>query len=121
MDALALLRRAQEGGLRVHGDLGRLIVRGPGHLEPLALEVLQRRQEILALLSPELSGLWPIATWPITAELFTVRTIVELLALKPPGMCKVCGASCWGMCSRCDAPRPARADIEPSHGEEKDL
>lgn len=52
MEALALLRRAREAGLRVEVDAGELVIRGPRRLEPLALELLQRHDEVLELLAP---------------------------------------------------------------------
>src|SRR5215212_1232793 len=51
MDALALLTEARAVGLDVHAEDERLIVRGPKCHESLALRLLERKPQVLALLA----------------------------------------------------------------------
>jgi hypothetical protein len=65
---MTLLVSARSSGLRVWAEDGLLVVRGPRRAEPLARQILERRPEILALLSTERP--WPprpaeLAGWPV--------------------------------------------------------
>jgi hypothetical protein len=85
MEGLILLRRAREAGLHVHADGDQVVVRGPRRLEPLAVELLLHRDEILDLLTPPARGPWPTQTYPLTVEIFAVRTLADLAKLRPNG------------------------------------
>jgi hypothetical protein len=50
MDAVALLRRAQEVGLRVEPVGDKLLVRGPKRLEPMVKLLAEHKAEVLAAL-----------------------------------------------------------------------
>ena len=52
MEAVSLLEQAKAAGLTVRAEGDLLAVRGPRRLEPLALELLNRKSEILPLLRP---------------------------------------------------------------------
>ena len=52
MDALALLQRAQEVGLRVEPIGGKLLVRGPKRAEAVVTLLAEHKAEVLAALSP---------------------------------------------------------------------
>ena len=58
MDGLTLLGRARSAGLAVEAQGSRLVVRGPRSLEPIARELLERKDEILAALAQH-TGLSP--------------------------------------------------------------
>jgi hypothetical protein len=51
MDALALLRRAQDAGLRIEPAGDKLIVRGPKHAEPVVKLLAEHKAEVLAALA----------------------------------------------------------------------
>jgi hypothetical protein len=51
MDALALLRRAQQAGLRIQPAGDKLMVRGPKHAEPVVKLLAMHKAEILAALA----------------------------------------------------------------------
>ena len=51
MDALALLRRAQEAGLRVKPAGDKLMVRGPKQAEPVVKLLAEHKAEVLAALA----------------------------------------------------------------------
>ncbi len=51
MDVLALLRRAQEAGLRVELAGDKLKVRGPKHAEPVVRLLAEHKVEVLAALA----------------------------------------------------------------------
>ncbi len=51
MDALALLRRAQEAGLRVKPAGDKLMVRGPKQAEPVVKLLAEHKVEVLAALA----------------------------------------------------------------------
>jgi hypothetical protein len=51
MDALALLRRAQEAGLRVEPAGDKLMVRGPKQAEPVVKLLAEHKAEVLAALA----------------------------------------------------------------------
>jgi hypothetical protein len=53
MDIVTLLREAESAGLQVRADAGRLVVRGPRSLEPLAKKLLARKSDLLPLLTRE--------------------------------------------------------------------
>jgi hypothetical protein len=72
MDGMSLLAEARAAGLTVRAERGKLIVRGPKTLEPLALRVLEQKGAVMqALCAPSTS---PLAEWAASA----------------PGMPKVC-------------------------------
>jgi hypothetical protein len=50
VDVMMLLRQAQEAGLDVRAEAGKLVVRGPKKAEPLARELLDHTAEVLPLL-----------------------------------------------------------------------
>src|SRR6266478_5583403 len=52
MDALALLRRAQEAGLRIEPAGGKLLVRGPKQAEPVVMLLAEHKEQVLAALAP---------------------------------------------------------------------
>jgi hypothetical protein len=51
MDALSLLRRAQEAGLRVEPVGDKLMVRGPKNAEPMVKLLAEHKAEVLAALA----------------------------------------------------------------------
>ena len=51
MGGVELLRQARKAGLYLQAEGHRLRIRGPKRLEPLALELLQRKAELLAILA----------------------------------------------------------------------
>ena len=51
MGGLELLRQAHDAGLHVQAEGDKLRIRGPKRLEPLALELLRCKAELLAILS----------------------------------------------------------------------
>ena len=51
MDVVTLLREAESAGLQVRADGDRLVVRGPRSLEPLAKKLLERKADLLPLLT----------------------------------------------------------------------
>ncbi len=51
MDALALLRRAREAGLRVEPAGDKLVVRGPKYAEPMVKLLAENKVEVLAALA----------------------------------------------------------------------
>jgi len=58
MDAVALLRRAQEVGLRVKPMGEKLLVRGPKHAEAMVKLLAEHKAEVLAALSPSIGSRW---------------------------------------------------------------
>jgi hypothetical protein len=55
MDAVALLHRAQEVGLRIEPMGEKLLVRGPKRAEPVVKLLAEHKAEVLAALSPSFS------------------------------------------------------------------
>jgi len=53
MEALTLLEKAGRAGLEVTVEGERLVVRGPRRAEPLARQVLARKEEMIVLLAPQ--------------------------------------------------------------------
>jgi hypothetical protein len=51
MDIVTLLREAESAGLQVRADGDRLVVRGPRSLEPLAKRLLERKADLLPLVT----------------------------------------------------------------------
>ena len=97
MDIVDLLAEARRAGLRVHAEAGRLIVRGPKTLEPLARQILERKSEVMR----ELEGVRP----------------------NPPP-CALCGRQKFQIAGRrprcvvCDGPFPVLAGPEAAETEE---
>ena len=58
MDAVALLRRAQEVGLRVEPIGDKLLVRGPKRAEAVVKLLAEHKAEVLAALSPSIGSWW---------------------------------------------------------------
>ncbi len=81
MDRLSLLDRARLAGLKVRAEGDRLVVRGRRSQERLARELLAHKAEVVAELGREQSGPWPKETFAITADIFGVRTVADLMAL----------------------------------------
>jgi hypothetical protein len=50
MDGLSLLRQAEEAGLAVALDGGRLVIRGPKRAEPVARLLIEHKPDVLAVL-----------------------------------------------------------------------
>jgi hypothetical protein len=50
MDGLSLLRQAEEAGLAVALDGGRLVIRGPKRAEPVARLLIEHKSDVLAVL-----------------------------------------------------------------------
>ncbi len=130
MDGLSLLDRARLAGLRVRADGDHLVVRGRRSQERLARELLAHKAEVMAELDLEQSGPWSKETLAITADIFGVRTVDDLMALgttdRSPGACYACGGGAWWrlrgvklwICTRCYPPSPPREEIETWSGEE---
>ena len=59
MDGLTMLRAARRAGLAVAEDDGRLVVRGPRRLEPVARELLAHKAGVLDALAAERTALDP--------------------------------------------------------------
>ena len=68
MDALALLHRAQEVGLRIEPMGEKLLVRGPKRAEAVVKLLAEHKAEVLAVLSPSIIG----ARW---CERFTAKAV----------------------------------------------
>ena len=68
MDALALLHRAQEVGLRIEPMGEKLLVRGPKRAEAVVMLLAEHKAEVLAVLSPSIIG----ARW---CERFTAKAV----------------------------------------------
>ncbi len=130
MEGLSLLDRARLAGLKVRADGDHLVVRGRRSQERLARELLAHKAEVMAELDRDQSGPWPKATLAITADIFGVRTVADLMALgttdRSPGACYACGGGAWWrlrgaklwICTRCYPPSPPREEIETWPGEE---
>jgi hypothetical protein len=58
MDALTLLHRAQEAGLRIEPMGDRLLVRGPKRAEAVVKLLAEHKAEVLAALSPSIGSWW---------------------------------------------------------------
>jgi hypothetical protein len=58
MDALALLHRAQEVGLRIEPMGDTLLVRGPKRAEAVVKLLAEHKAEVLAALSPSIGSWW---------------------------------------------------------------
>lgn len=123
MDGLTLLRRARLAGLRVTVRNGKLVVRGPRNREAVALELLAHKAEVVRALMRSSSDSWQ-DDCSLTADLFGVRTLDDLVAMGPVararGQCFACGGNAlWRLrgggdwiCTSCHPPQPRRADIE---------
>ncbi len=130
MDGLNLLDRARLAGLKVRADGDRVVVRGRRSQEHLARELLAHKAEVMAELHREQAGPWPKETVAITADIFGVRTVADLMALgttgRSPGACYACRGGAWWrlrgvklwICTRCYPPSPPREEIETWPGEE---
>jgi hypothetical protein len=77
MDALALLLRARDVGLRVEAAGGKLTVRGPKRAEAVVRLLAEHKAEVLAALTPRPAGATEAAYWK---ERFTARTFEWLRA-----------------------------------------
>jgi hypothetical protein len=113
MEAVALLARARQAGLVVLRDGTRLVVRGPKRLADLALELLDRKTEVLGALDAD-PGLPPPSPSP-PADPYG--------AAIPTAACYCCGAVAWHRagsgwaCARChpppgDPPAVTDADLD---------
>ena len=69
MDAVALLHRAQEAGLRIEPMGDRLLVRGPKRAEAVVKLLAEHKAEVLAALSPSIVD----ASW--WRERFTAKAV----------------------------------------------
>ncbi len=131
MESLSLLHRARLAGLKVRSDGDLLVVRGRRSQERLARELLAHKAEVMAELDLAVSEPWPKEALAITADIFRVRTVADLMALgstdRTPDACYACGggarwrlrsARLW-ICTRCYPPSPPREDIETWPGEER--
>ncbi len=130
MDGLSLLDRARLAGLKVRADGDHLVVRGRRSQERLAEELLAHKTAVMAELDREQPGPWPRETIAITADIFEVRTVADLMALgttdRSPGACYACRGDAWWrlrdaelwICTRCYPPSPPREEIETWPGEE---
>ena len=99
MDAVILLRKAREAGLRVSARDGRLVVEGPRRLEPLARSVLAEKPRILRALEQETDAV----AWRLEAMRPQVPQAGAIpLLLARPGM-----SFPPGTCCSCGDPRPA--------------
>lgn len=91
MEALALLRRAREAGLRVEPAGDKLIVRGPKSAEPVVKLLAEKKAEILAALANTALEAEPGLSMPCTSRRGHVAEL-------PSGLfshfCAECGA--WG-------------------------
>ena len=58
MDAVALLHRAQEAGLRIETRGDTLLVRGPKRAEAVVKLLADHKAEVLAALSPSIGSWW---------------------------------------------------------------
>jgi hypothetical protein len=69
MDALIVLRRARDAGLKVEATGDKLMVRGPKRAEAVVKLLAQHKAEVLAVLSPSIIG----ARW--WRERFTAKAV----------------------------------------------
>ena len=96
MDGVTLLREARHAGLDVGEDDGRLVVRGPRRLEPVALQLLAHKAGVLAALAAERTDLgWRMRAMRAMAPAYGP---IPLLLARPdaacgPGRCCSCGDS----------------------------
>ncbi len=130
MEGLSLLSRVRLAGLKVRADGDHLVVRGRRNQDRLARELLAHKVEVMAELATIQAGPWPKETVAITADIFGVVNMADLMALgttdRPPGACYACGGGAWWrlrlanlwICTRCYPPSPPREEIETSDGEE---
>jgi hypothetical protein len=56
MGALKLLEEARSAGLKLRAEGDRLVIRGPKSAEPLAIALLDRKEEILPFLQEQLGA-----------------------------------------------------------------
>jgi hypothetical protein len=68
MDVVALIDEAKRAGMELFQRQGDLVVRGPVSLEPLAKELIEHKQEVLASLNWNRDfGLWMEKQWMETS------------------------------------------------------
>ena len=79
MDAVALLRRAQEVGLRVEPIGDKLLVRGPKRAEAVVKLLAEHKAEVLAALSPPIGK----ASW--WRERFAAKAVQWFVGTQPNG------------------------------------
>jgi hypothetical protein len=94
VDGLTVLREARRAGLAVTEDDGRLVVRGPCRLEPVARELLAHKAGVLDALAAERTALDPRMA-AMLAQIPPAGAIPLLLARPDwparPGACCSCG------------------------------
>ena len=129
MGGMSLLRRARLAGLDVWTQDGGVFIEGPEDQEALALEVIAHKAEVVEALAREQAGPWPKETVAITADIFGVVNMADLMALgttdRPPGTCYACGGGAWWrlrraklwICTRCYPPSPPREETETWDGD----
>lgn len=94
MDSLTLLREARRVGLEVDEAAGRLVIRGPRRLEPLARALLVHKVGVLAALTAERTAVeWRVSKM---RKMATDRGALPLLLarldwVRGPGRCCSCG------------------------------
>jgi hypothetical protein len=89
MEALALLRRATEAGLRVEAAGDKLVVRGPKSAEPVVKLLAEKKAEVLAALANTTIEAEPGLSMPCTSRR---GHIAELPSGLFSHFCAECGA-----------------------------
>jgi hypothetical protein len=88
MDGLTLVQEARAAGLNLRADGGRLVIRGPRSAEPMALLLIERKSEILSVLSragdspPESPYGWRIYSKLLGEEVWLVENDADATSLE---------------------------------------
>ena len=77
MDALIVLRRARDAGLKVEAVGDKLMVRGPKRAEAVVKLLAQHKAEVLAVLSPSIGSWW--------RERFAAKAVQWFVGTQPNG------------------------------------
>ena len=103
MDSMTLLVEARVAGLDVRVEGDRLIVRGPKTAAPLAQQLLDRKPEVLELLSGE--------DYEVAWRVEFMRTQVRPTGPVPFLVARRTLSDTRGLCLSCDAPLPEGATV----------
>ena len=89
----AALAEARAAGLEVRAEADRLRVRGPRSREDLARKLLERKQEVLALLAEEDAEVaWRVAAMrPQVPPREPIPVLTARATTPAPGRCDACG------------------------------
>jgi hypothetical protein len=102
--AMTVLTEARAAGLEVRVEPGRLVVRGPRALETIARRLLERKGDVLALLTAEDADVaWRIDVMrPQVPRRGAIPVLVAREQAPEPGCCVSCGDQLYeGATFRC--------------------